>query len=133
MTVNRVIICSNSTLNTLQFWIEPLISSDIIPDDRREFFVQEVFWNIRDIYNVNVELCDALLERQSESHVVERISDILLQHVGNFEPFVVYGSHQMVAKHMFELEKTRNPKFAEFVHVSLISPIALIFFPYPLN
>ncbi|KAI9285741.1 CNH domain-containing protein [Umbelopsis sp. AD052] len=98
------------------FWIEPLISSDIIPDDRREFFVQEVFWNIRDIYNVNAELCDALLERQSESDVVEHIGDILLQHVGNFEPFVVYGSHQMVAKHMFELEKNRNPKFAEFVY-----------------
>ena len=77
---------------------------------------------------MNVELCDALLERQSESHVVERISDILLQHVGNFEPFVVYGSHQMVAKHMFELEKTRNPKFAEFVYVSLISPLAFLFF-----
>jgi len=99
-----------------KFWIEPLITSDIIPEDRREFFVQEVFWNVMDIYNVNVNLCDALLERQKESHIVEHIGDILLQHVGNFEPFVVYGAHQMVAKHAFEVEKTRNPKFAEFVH-----------------
>jgi len=71
-----------------------------------------------DVYNVNINLCDALLERQQESHIVEHVGDILLQHVGNFEPFVVYGAHQMVAKHMFEQEKSRNSKFAEFVHVS---------------
>jgi hypothetical protein len=76
-----------------------------------------------DVHSVNAELCDALLERQSESDVVDHIGDILLQHVGNFEPFVVYGSHQMVAKHMFELEKSRNPRFAEFVHVSLMSVV----------
>jgi hypothetical protein len=71
-----------------------------------------------DIYNVNINLFEALLERQKESHVVNQVGDILLQHVGNFEPFVVYGAHQMVAKHMFEVEKNRNSKFAEFVHVS---------------
>lgn len=99
-----------------KFWIEPLITTDIIPAERRELFVQEVFWNVRDIYNVNINLCEALLERQKESHIVEQIGDILLQHVGNFEPFVVYGAHQIVAKHMFEQEKTRNIRFAEFVH-----------------
>ncbi|KAJ2959350.1 hypothetical protein NQZ79_g5117 [Umbelopsis isabellina] len=99
-----------------KFWIEPLITTDIIPEERREFFVQEVFWNVRDIYNVNIGLCEALLERQKESHIVEHIGDILLQHVGNFEPFIIYGAHQIVAKHMFEQEKTRNIRFAEFVH-----------------
>ncbi|KAM3579239.1 RHO1 GDP-GTP exchange protein 2 [Umbelopsis sp. WA50703] len=99
-----------------KFWIEPLITTDIIPEERRELFVQEVFWNVRDIYNVNIGLCESLLDRQRESHIVEQVGDILLQHVSNFEPFVVYGAHQIVAKHMFEQEKTRNIRFAEFVH-----------------
>jgi hypothetical protein len=41
----------------------------------------------------------------------------MLQHVGNFEPFVRYGANQVIGKFYFELEKKRNPRFAKFVEV----------------
>lgn len=39
----------------------------------------------------------------------------MLEHVCNFEPFVRYGAHQVIGKFHFELEKKRNPLFAQFV------------------
>lgn len=69
-----------------------------------------------DVLKVNTELSVALLKRQSKSNVVNRIGDIMLSHVANFEPFVSYGSHQMVGKYIFETEKSKNPSFAAFVN-----------------
>lgn len=39
----------------------------------------------------------------------------MLEHVCNFQPFVDYGAHQVIGKFYFELEKKRNPLFAQFV------------------
>ncbi|KAI7886615.1 hypothetical protein K492DRAFT_203143 [Lichtheimia hyalospora FSU 10163] len=97
------------------FWVKPLITEDIIPDERREHFVQEVFWNMADIEKVNSRLSRALIERQKEDHLVSRIGDILLEYVCEFDPFVAYGAHQVIGKFNFELEKKRNPQFAQFV------------------
>ncbi|CDH50305.1 rho guanyl nucleotide exchange factor [Lichtheimia corymbifera JMRC:FSU:9682] len=97
------------------FWVKPLITEDIIPDERREHFVQEVFWNMADIEKVNSRLSRALIERQKEDHLVSRIGDVLLEYVCEFDPFVAYGAHQVIGKFNFELEKKRNPQFAQFV------------------
>ncbi|KAF7732803.1 RHO1 GDP-GTP exchange protein 2 [Apophysomyces ossiformis] len=97
------------------FWVKPLIKSDIIPEERREHFVQEVFWNMADIEKVNGALSQALVERQKKHHIVPSIGDIMLTHICQFDPFVAYGAHQVIGKFNFELEKKRNPRFAEFV------------------
>lgn len=95
-----------------------MITEDIIPDERREHFVQEVFWNMADIEKVNSRLSRALIERQKEDHLVSRIGDVLLEYVCEFDPFVAYGAHQVIGKFNFELEKKRNPQFAQFVEVN---------------
>ncbi|CAO3576712.1 unnamed protein product [Absidia cylindrospora] len=97
------------------FWVKPLITQDIIPDKRRENFVQEVFWNMADIEKVNHALSQALLSLQKKQHVVKSIGDLLSVHVSHFDPFVAYGAHQIIGKFKFELEKKRNPVFAQFV------------------
>ncbi|KAG2227132.1 hypothetical protein INT45_003862 [Circinella minor] len=97
------------------FWVRPLITGDIIPDERREHFVQEVFWNMADIEKVNSQLARALSERQKSHYWISSIGDILLEYACEFDPFVAYGAHQIVGKFYFELEKKRNPLFAEFV------------------
>jgi hypothetical protein len=95
-----------------------LITQDIIPNDRRERFVQEVFRNMADIEKVNGVLSQALAALQSKEHVVKSIGGVLLDHVCHFDPFVSYGSHQMIGKFKLELEKKRNSQFARFAQTT---------------
>ncbi|CEG73213.1 hypothetical protein RMATCC62417_08637 [Rhizopus microsporus] len=97
------------------FWIKPLLTNDIIAEDRREAFIEQVFWNIAEIESVNSKLSKALDQRQAESYLVSSIGDVMLQHICHFMPFVNYGAHQVIGKFYFELEKKRNPQFAQFV------------------
>ncbi|TNY19835.1 CNH-domain-containing protein [Rhodotorula diobovata] len=97
------------------FWIKPLRSSNIIPEARREDFVTQVFWNVLEIYAVNVRLVDLLNKRQKQAHVVDQIGDIFLDMVPHFAPYVKYGAHQLYGKYEFEKEKGSNPAFAKFV------------------
>ncbi|KAI9270465.1 CNH domain-containing protein [Phascolomyces articulosus] len=99
-------------------WITPLLEGDYIPVERRNHFVQEVFWNISEVCEMNTQLAVALEERQKMTPVVDQIGDIMLQHVASFGPFVQYGSHQMVSRHVFETEKATNPSFAQFVQMT---------------
>ncbi|KAK4698508.1 RHO1 GDP-GTP exchange protein 1/2, partial [Phenoliferia sp. Uapishka_3] len=96
-------------------WIKPLRSGNIIPEERREDFVTQVFWNVLEIYSVNVRLADMLNKRQKYAHVVDKIGDIFLDMVPHFGPFVKYGAHQLYGKYEFEKEKAANPAFAKFV------------------
>lgn len=111
---------AHHTVNSyyLQTWIARLKASDVIPQDRRQEFLTEVFWNIHEIISVNTKLRDALNKRQKSYAVVERIGDILLEVVPLFDPFVRYGSHQLYGKYEFEKEKSSNPAFQKFVDVS---------------
>ncbi len=97
--------------------MKPLREKDTIPQERREDFLQQVFWNINDIIAVNTRLRDALNKRQKSYAVVEQIGDILLEAVPHFHPFVSYGAHQLYGKYEFEKEKSANPAFARFVEV----------------
>jgi len=97
------------------FWIKPLLESDINDSPYREQFVEEVFWNVADVHRVNSALLLDLEKRQGEKPIVDRIGDILLSHVENFEPFVQYGAHQVFGKFAFETEKSKNAEFAAFV------------------
>lgn len=95
-------------------WIEPLKESDIIPKERRDDFIDKVFSNILEIKNISTELCIALRCRQQEHPIVSHISDIMLNFISRFEPFIYYGSRQHVAKHIYEHERFNNLKFAQF-------------------
>ena len=101
----------------MQFWIKRLQDSDVIPIERRTQFLEQVFWNVFDIIAVNTRLRDALTKRQKSYAVVEKISDIFLDAVPHFTPFISYGAHQMYGKYEFEKEKSSNPAFAQFVEV----------------
>ena len=68
---------------------------------------------------MNTRLRDALNKRQKAYAVVEQIADIFLELVPNFSPFVTYGAHQLYGKYEFEKEKAANPRFAQFVEVSI--------------
>ncbi|KAI7878879.1 hypothetical protein K492DRAFT_132198 [Lichtheimia hyalospora FSU 10163] len=99
------------------FWINPLLDEPIISpfeEERREF-VQQVFWNVMDVYKVNSSLLQALLRRQAAGPTVFQVGDVMLKYVEKFEPFVRYGAHQVIGKYVFESEKSSNPEFTMFV------------------
>jgi hypothetical protein len=90
-------------------------NSEVIPIERRDAFISQVFWNILAIIEVNTRLRDLLSKRQKQYTVVGEIGDIFKEIVPLFEPFVDYGAHQMYGKYEFEKEKGNNPAFAAFV------------------
>ncbi|KAI9332638.1 Dbl homology domain-containing protein [Pilaira anomala] len=96
------------------FWIDPIRSNDIIPIERRNEFITDVFWNLADIRRITSALTKDLTAKQDKHTIIPAVGDILLNHVKEFQPFVTYGEHQIIGKHAYELEKKRNPKFQQF-------------------
>lgn len=117
--INEVIYTERDFVADMEYlrdqWVKPLRTSDVIPEDHRDDFVTQVFWNVLEIHAVNVKLAELLTKRQKQSDVVDRIGDILLEIVPHFQPFVKYGAHQLYGKYEFEKEKAANTAFAKFV------------------
>ncbi|KAK0548821.1 RHO1 GDP-GTP exchange protein 2 [Tilletia horrida] len=117
--INEVIYTERDFVRDLEYlrdyWMEPLRKRDIIPIDRREEFVEQVFWNVLQVHAVNAKLAEMLSKRQKQQDIVQTIGEIFLEVVPSFQPFVKYGSHQLYAKYEFEKEKGANPAFAKFV------------------
>ncbi|PWN48476.1 CNH-domain-containing protein [Violaceomyces palustris] len=117
--INEVIYTERDFVADLEYlrdcWIKPLRSKDIIPEERRDDFVTQVFWNVLEIHAVNAKLSELLNKRQKQQAVVDRLGDILLEMVPHFQPFVKYGAHQLYGKYEFEKEKASNQAFAKFV------------------
>ncbi|KAF1804767.1 hypothetical protein FB192DRAFT_1273896 [Mucor lusitanicus] len=105
-------------------WIKPLLTNDhIIPADRRDKFVNELFWNLPEIRENNALLLADLLQRQQEHKIVYKIGDVFLKHVSDlFEHFIEYGSHQIISKYKLETERSANAAFAEFVQATERAP-----------
>lgn len=118
--INEIMYTERDFVRALEYlresWVKPLRSDDdVIPIDRREEFVRQVFWNVHDVLKVNHVLAERLTKRQKSKPVVDSIGDIFLECVPHFEPFVVYGAHQLFGKYEFEKEKGSNPAFQKFV------------------
>ncbi|CAO3679184.1 unnamed protein product [Rhizopus stolonifer] len=117
-TIFELIYTEESFLSDLKYviemWIEPLKNSDVIPAKRRDIFIDQVFSNIKEVYEISSRLTTALKARQLQHPIVLQVSDIMDQFLDEFEPFVHYGSRQHQAKHTYELEKYNNPRFALF-------------------
>ncbi|KAH9819949.1 hypothetical protein DFH28DRAFT_1079862 [Melampsora americana] len=117
--INECIYTERDFVRDLEYlrdsWIKPLQTSSIIPEQRRQDFVTQVFWNVLDVLAVNSRLSELLTKRQKSSHVIKSIGDLYLELVPHFGPFVQYGSHQLYGKYEFEKEKISNPAFGKFV------------------
>ncbi|KAF9006046.1 RhoGEF Rgf2 [Cyathus striatus] len=117
--INEVVYTERDFVHDLEYmrdtWINRLKDTDIIPEGRRTDFLAQVFWNLHDLIAVNTRLRDALLKRQKQYAVVERIGDIILEAIPHFSPFLSYASHQLYGKYEFEKEKSSNPAFSQFV------------------
>ncbi|CAK5283232.1 unnamed protein product [Mycena citricolor] len=121
--INEVIYTERDFVRDMEYlrdtWVSRIAAADFIePAERKEQFLIQVFWNAHDIITVNGKLRDALNKRQRGYVVVDKIGDIFMDAVPHFEPFVMYGAHQLYGKYEFEKEKGQNPAFAAFVEAT---------------
>ncbi|OBA14732.1 uncharacterized protein OGAPODRAFT_16752 [Ogataea polymorpha] len=98
-----------------EFWIRPLSETKIIKENEREHFVNTVFYNINEIWEINSRFAEALTKRQQEKPVVDEIGDLFLEFIPRFEPFVKYGAGQVKGKYEFDRQKRHNPFFVRFI------------------
>ncbi|KAH3664177.1 hypothetical protein OGAPHI_004891 [Ogataea philodendri] len=98
-----------------EFWIRPLSETKIIKENEREHFVNTVFFNINEIWEINSKFAEALTKRQQEKPIVDQIGDLFLEFIPRFEPFVKYGAGQVKGKYEFDRQKRHNPFFVRFI------------------
>lgn len=100
-------------------FIRPLRDSkdNIIPNNRIDHFIYEVFSNHVDLVEIHRSLVRALHKRQREQHpVVDSITDCVLDAALNWdEAYETYMPHYPYAKNAYDEEIMMNEKFADFV------------------
>lgn len=98
-----------------QHYVEPLRVRNIIPIEKREEFIKQVFSNIAELLAINSKLLKKLNARQKESPVVDKVGDIFANITHEVYPYVDYGAQQVYAKSILDEERQTNPEFAKFL------------------
>ncbi|KAJ3374107.1 RHO1 GDP-GTP exchange protein 2 [Allomyces arbusculus] len=87
-----------------------------IPPAELPLFMTNIFGNILDLRDANKRLANALVRRQQERYVVQRIGDVVLSLVDALAPhYVTYAGHHPWAKYHLEVEMARYPDLAAFL------------------
>ena len=92
-------------------FVIPLHEQDILPKEE----IYNICINLKSLLPINQNFLEDLLQRQSESIIVNDVSDIILKHQKNFTGYIEYCS-----KHSFALRRVseytdKNEKFREFM------------------
>ncbi|KAG8901267.1 RHO1 GDP-GTP exchange protein 2 [Tulasnella sp. 408] len=95
------------------FWVKPLLTRDIIPEQHRAKFVRQVFYNLNEIITINMCFRDALNQRQKSSVIIEMIGDIFCD--ADFGHFRRYGGGVPYGMYEVRREKHLNQPFVQFV------------------
>lgn len=103
-------------------YIIPLRKAEppIIPRDRLDQFIDEVFHNYAELFQHHKKLVDALHEIQREQHPrIESITAVLFDAALNFrDAYMEYIPNYPIAAYRIDEEMTNNLPFKTFVDVS---------------
>lgn len=104
-------------------YIVPLRTSvpPIIPRDRLEGFIQDVFHNYKQLYEHHKELVKAFLTIQENQHpIIGSIIEPLMQAALNFkQAYQKYIPNYPLAAYRIDNEMQNNPAFKKFVEVRI--------------
>ena len=103
-------------------YVAPLREMDppIIPRDRLEQFIQEVFHNYAELHAHHRRMLEKLHEIQRDEHpVIRSITAAIYDAVLNFrEAYMEYIPNYPIAAYRIDDEMANNPQFKAFVDVS---------------
>ncbi len=107
-------------------YVAPLREMDppIIPRDRLEQFISEVFHNYAELHAHHRRMLDKLHEVQRDEHpVIRSITAAIYDAVLNFrEAYMEYIPNYPIAAYRIDDEMANNPQFKAFVDVSPAVP-----------
>ena len=110
-------------------YVSPLREMDppIIPRDRLEQFISEVFHNYAELHTYHRRMLDKLHEIQRDEHpVIRSITAAVYDAVLNFrEAYMEYIPNYPIAAYRIDEEMANNPAFKSFVDVSTLALLIL--------
>ena len=104
-----------------QMYVSPLREMDppIIPRDRLEQFIREVFHNFGELHAHHRKMLNSFHEIQREEHpVIRSVTAAVYDAVLNFrEAYLEYIPNYPIAAYRIDDEMANNPSFKAFVEV----------------
>jgi len=79
-----------------------------------EEFVQNVFSNIEELYEVNSNFYNNIRELQKRKPLLESIGDVVKDFIPHLHCYEKYGSSQPSAKHILQVERNTNKQLNNF-------------------
>ena len=102
-------------------YVQPLRSMDppIIPRDRLETFIRDVFHNFGELHAHHKRLLDQFFEIQREEHpIIKSVTAPMYDAVLNFrDAYLEYIPNYPIAAYRIDDEMANNPQFKAFVEV----------------
>ena len=115
-------------------YVSPLREMDppIIPRDRLEQFISEVFHNYAELHAHHRRMLDKLHEIQRDEHpVIRSVTAAIYDAVLNFrEAYMEYIPNYPIAAYRIDDEMQTNIQFKQFVDVSVLDHCLLVSLPY---
>jgi len=110
-------------LDTIEtVFLRPLRAANpaVVPPERLECFIDEVFGNVLDLRECNRRLSEVMRVRQREQgHVIQGIGDVFLSAAAEFGfAYPIYVGHQPIAEKRVKDEAEANPAFRLFMEVT---------------
>jgi len=95
----------------------------VIPRERISQFIQDVFYNVNELYKHHRRMLDKLHEIQRDQHPnIQSISEPIFDAALNWrEAYMEYIPHYPIAAYRIEDEMANNPGFKSFVDVRSFS------------
>ena len=108
-------------------YVSPLREMDppIIPRDRLEQFISEVFHNYAELHAHHRRMLEKLHEIQRDEHpVIRSVTAAIYDAVLNFrEAYMEYIPNYPIAAYRIDDEMANNPQFKAFVDVSTVATV----------
>jgi len=113
--------------NFIQMYIIPLRDAEppVIPPDRLDQFIQDVFHNYDELYEYHRRLVEKFLEIQREQHpIIRTVTAPLFDAALNFrDAYLEYIPNYPIAAYRIDDEMANNPAFKAFVEVRLFASV----------
>lgn len=118
-------------------YVQPLRAQDppIIPRDRLDSFIQDVFHNFGELHAHHRRLVDQFHEIQREEHpMIRSVTAAMYDAVLNFrDAYLEYIPNYPIAAYRIDDEMANNPAFKAFVDVCHPCPLCVRLLRYILN